>query len=60
MGYLNVIVAQTSALNDRITALNIRGRQVAAAVQLFAALGGDWQGTNSASPATGTAASARP
>lgn len=44
VSYLNVITAQTTALNDRITALNIRGRQIAATVQLVTALGGDWPG----------------
>jgi len=42
VSYLNVIVAQTTALNDHVTALNIRSRQLAATVQLFAGLGGDW------------------
>ncbi len=42
VSYLTVIVAQTTALNDHVTALNIRSRQLAATVQLYAALGGDW------------------
>jgi outer membrane protein TolC len=44
VSYLNVLVAQTTELNDRVTALNIRGRQLAATVQLVTALGGDWPG----------------
>jgi len=43
VSYLNVITAQTTALTDHITALTIRGRQLAAAAQLIAALGGDWR-----------------
>ena len=37
-----MIIAQTTALNDHVTALNIRNRQLAAAVQLFTGLGGGW------------------
>ena len=43
VSYLNVIIAQTTALNDHITALNIRNRQLAASVQLYTGLGGDWR-----------------
>jgi len=43
VSYLNVIVAQTTSLTDHITALNIRSRQLAATVQLFAGLGGNWR-----------------
>ncbi len=43
VSYLNVIVAQTTALTDHITVLNIRSRQLAATAQLFAGLGGDWR-----------------
>lgn len=50
VGYLTVIVAQTTALNDRVSALNIRSRQLAATVQLFAGLGGDWN-TDAGAPA---------
>ncbi len=42
VSYLNVITAQTTALTDHVTALNIHGRQLTATVQLIAALGGDW------------------
>lgn len=53
---LNVVLAQTTELSDRVTALNVRGRQLAASVQLIAALGGDWNqpGTPVARPAGGT------
>jgi NodT family efflux transporter outer membrane factor (OMF) lipoprotein len=42
VSYLNVIVAQAAALNSEITALNILGRRMAAAVLLVKALGGGW------------------
>ena len=45
VSYLNVVTAQTTALNDKQTALSIRGRLLAATVQLIAALGGDWDGS---------------
>jgi NodT family efflux transporter outer membrane factor (OMF) lipoprotein len=54
VSYLNVIIAQTTALNDRVTALNIRGRQVAASVQLFTGLGGDWNVDTAVAPRAAT------
>jgi NodT family efflux transporter outer membrane factor (OMF) lipoprotein len=40
--YLNVITAQTIALTDETTAVQIRGRRMSAAVLLIQALGGGW------------------
>ena len=40
--YLEVIVAQNSALSDEVTAVNILGRRMASAVLLIEALGGGW------------------
>ena len=40
--YLNVIVAQTTLLNNQQTAVNFRSQQMVAAVQLIKALGGGW------------------
>ncbi|HWX53288.1 MAG TPA: efflux transporter outer membrane subunit [Verrucomicrobiae bacterium] len=40
--YLEVTVAQSAALNDEVTAVNILGRRMVAAVQLVQALGGGW------------------
>jgi len=37
-----VITVQTIALTDEITAIQIRGRRMAAAVPLVQALGGGW------------------
>lgn len=42
INYLNVIVLQTSALNQERTAVNLLGRRLAASVQLVKALGGGW------------------
>ena len=42
VSYLNVVTAQTIALTDEVTAIQIRGRQMAAAVLLVQALGGGW------------------
>jgi NodT family efflux transporter outer membrane factor (OMF) lipoprotein len=43
VSYLNVITVQTIALTDEVTAIQIRGRRMAAAVLLIQALGGGWQ-----------------
>ncbi len=40
--YLEVIVAQNTALSDEVTAVNILGRRMASAVYLIQALGGGW------------------
>jgi NodT family efflux transporter outer membrane factor (OMF) lipoprotein len=59
VSYLNVITAQTTALTDEQTALAIRGRQLAATVQLIAALGGDWRGIDAPPPAPAPAPTAQ-
>lgn len=43
VSYLNVVVAQTLALNNEKTAVDIRGRRLNAAVLLVKALGGGWK-----------------
>jgi NodT family efflux transporter outer membrane factor (OMF) lipoprotein len=55
--YLAVITAQTLALNNERTALQLQGRQYAASVALVKAVGGGWnasqiQASTAASPAT--------
>lgn len=40
--YLNVVVAQTTALANQRTAVDILGRRMSASVQLVTALGGGW------------------
>ena len=42
VSYLNVITAQTTALSNETTAVQIRGRRMTAAVLLIQALGGGW------------------
>ena len=42
VSYLNVITAQTIALSNEATAVQIRGRRMTAAVLLIQALGGGW------------------
>jgi NodT family efflux transporter outer membrane factor (OMF) lipoprotein len=42
VSYLDVIVAQTTALSNEQSALNILGRRMAASVSLVKALGGGW------------------
>ena len=42
VSYLNVVVAQTTALANERASLNLRGRQLAASVALIKALGGGW------------------
>jgi len=51
VSYLNVITVQTIALNDEVTAIQIRGRRMAAAVLLVQALGGGWTAAELPSPA---------
>ena len=54
VSYLNVITAQTIALTDEITAIQIRGRRMAAAVLLVQALGGGWTAAELPSSADAT------
>ena len=46
VSYLNVIVAQTIALNNERTALDILGRRMTASVLLVKALGGGWNASS--------------
>jgi NodT family efflux transporter outer membrane factor (OMF) lipoprotein len=48
--YLNVIVAQTTLLNNQQTTVNLRTQQMVASVQLIKALGGGWDTTQIPSP----------
>jgi len=43
--YLEVTTAQTAALSDEVTAVNILGRRMVDAVTLVQALGGGWNGS---------------
>jgi outer membrane protein TolC len=42
VSYLNVINAQTTALTNERTAVNVLGRRLTASVALIQALGGGW------------------
>lgn len=44
--YLEVTVAQSAALTDEVTAVNILGRRMVAAIQLVQALGGGWDSSS--------------
>jgi NodT family efflux transporter outer membrane factor (OMF) lipoprotein len=46
VSYLNVITAQTIALTNEMTAVQLRGRRMSAAVLLIQALGGGWNAAN--------------
>ena len=47
VNYLNVIIAQTTALTNERVAADIAGRRMAAAVLLIKALGGGWEAASS-------------
>lgn len=51
VSYLNVITAQTIALTDEVTAVQILGRRMTAAVLLIEALGGGWSASTLPAPA---------
>ena len=42
VSYLNVITAQTTALNSERTSVSVLGRRLSASVGLVQALGGGW------------------
>ena len=42
VSYLNVVVAQTTALTNERASLSVRGRQLASSVALIKSLGGSW------------------
>ena len=46
VSYLNVMVNQVTALNNEITAVNLQGQRLSAAVLLIKALGGGWNKTS--------------
>jgi Outer membrane efflux protein len=54
VSYLNVITAQTTALTNETTAVQIRGRRMAAAVLLIQTLGGGWHAADLPSTQTVT------
>ena len=53
--YLGVVTAQALSLTNQRTAVQLRGRLVAASVSLVAATGGGWSTTEAPAVATATA-----
>ena len=60
INYLNVLTAQTSALNSERSLLDLRGRRLAASVALVKALGGGWQVPAEAASVNAAPAAAAP
>jgi NodT family efflux transporter outer membrane factor (OMF) lipoprotein len=50
--YLNVVTTQTTLLNNQRTAVQLRGRLLAASISLVAATGGGWSANGSLAAAT--------
>jgi outer membrane protein TolC len=50
VNYLQVLIAQTTALQDEVTAVNILTRRMNASVLLIEALGGGWNASTLPSP----------
>ena len=55
--YLNVVTAQTLSLTNQRTAVQLRGRLMAASISLVAATGGGWSADR---PLAAAAAAAQP
>ncbi len=51
VSYLDVVIAQSTALANARSSITIRGRHLLASVALFKALGGGWSATDAVSPA---------
>ncbi|MGH8820785.1 MAG: TolC family protein, partial [Rhodoferax sp.] len=54
--YLSVVTAQTLSLTNQRSAVQLRGRQLAASVALITATGGGWDGTPANGPPMASAA----
>jgi outer membrane protein TolC len=50
--YLNVVTTQTTLLNNQRTAVQLRGRLLAASISLVAATGGGWSANDALAAAT--------
>jgi len=50
VSFLDVVVAQTAALNNQRTAVDVQGRRMTAAVLLIKALGGGWNASEIPTP----------
>jgi len=58
--YLSVVTAQTLSLSNQRTAVQLRGRQLAASVSLITATGGGWNAADSPHPVASTALPNKP
>jgi len=58
--YLSVVTAQTLSLSNQRTAVQLRGRQLAASVSLVTATGGGWTAADSPNPVASTALPNKP
>jgi len=58
--YLSVVTAQTLSLSNQRTAVQLRGRQLAASVSLVTATGGGWNAADSPHPVASTALPNKP
>jgi len=58
--YLSVVTAQTLSLSNQRTAVQLRGRQLAASVSLITATGGGWTAADSPHPVASTALPNKP
>ncbi len=53
VSYLNVVTTQTTLLNNQRTAMQLRGRMLAASISLVAATGGGWSANDPLAAASG-------
>ena len=58
--YLSVVTAQTLSLSNQRTAVQLRGRQLAASVSLITATGGGWNAADTPHPVASTALPNKP
>ena len=58
--YLSVVTAQTLSLSNQRSAVQLRGRQLAASVSLITATGGGWNAADSPHPVASTALPNKP
>jgi NodT family efflux transporter outer membrane factor (OMF) lipoprotein len=60
LSYLNVVTTQTTLLNNQRTAVQLRGRLMAASISLVSATGGGWSASDPLAAAAPAASAAQP